>query len=581
MFIQSDQPNGSTLIGILREHAVRRKDQTAFIFLKSDGQEAESVTYGELYAEVRAFSVGLLRRGYRPGDRVLVVYPSNLTFIKAFLGVLDAGMVAVPTMIPRAKEGVATLVRIADNAGASGALISDATLELLRLQDPGVFEQFKAMRATAVEDISFDKSISEAVDWTNANDAASRIAFLQYTSGSTGKPKGVVVTHGNLLDNQHAIADAFGHDTTSTVVVGWLPLYHDMGLIGNVLQPLFLGRPCILMSPMDFMVRPVRWLQAIERYKATTSGGPNFAYELLLKKVSQEVASSLDLSSWKLAFNGAEPVRAATMARFSKQFRSAGFSSRAFYPCYGLAECTLLVAGGKAGAGSFFTRDGVIHSVADNVENPDVLKYNDYVALGAPRRDNLLRIVDPDKHTICPVGQVGEIWVSGASVANGYWGDSDASSAAFGFHLPELPDRRFHRTGDEGFVDSSGQLFVVGRLKDMVILRGANYYAEDLESVAGAACSMLGGTRCVAFSIESAADEELIIIIEAPKSGLTEEEMQTVIDTISNEITDSFGIRPALVATTRYGTLPTTTSGKIRRKQCRVEYTEGRLPVRG
>ena len=496
----------------------------------------------------------------------MLIHPSNLDFIKAFLGTLQAGMVAVPAMAPRANEGVQRLIRIANNADIAAVLAADDTLERVRRLDLELFAQLNEKRAVATATEPVPNRLVQTTE------APQRPAFLQYTSGSTGSPKGVIVTHGNLLDNQRAIADAFGHDSTSTVVVGWLPLYHDMGPIGNVLQPLFLGRPCILMSPMDFLMRPVRWLRAIEKYRGTTSGGPNFSYDLCVQKVSETEAASIDLSSWRLAFNGAEPVRAATLANFAQRFVRSGFSVQSFYPCYGLAECTLFVAGGRRDIGPQYLRNGVLQPVTPDGDMDGTLDYSHYVTSGVTRHDNILRIVNTEQGTPCAVGEIGEIWVSGPSVAHGYWGQKELSESVFGCTLSQEPARQFFRTGDLGFQDASGQLFVVGRLKDIIIVRGVNYYAEDIEAVVGGAHPLLSACRTAAFSIDAPSGEKLIVLAEAPRKGMIDEEGRQAVDAISGEITEKFGITPAVVALTKYGALPVTTSGKIKRKQCKADY---------
>lgn len=562
----------SSIVHMLRQHSVSHADQPAYIFIDGNGNETESVSFGALFRHTTAVANRLLRSGV-PRGRVLLMHPPGLAFIKDFLGILQAGMVAVPAMVPRANEGARRLRLIAGNAGVSTVLTGENIMQRIQRMDEEMFSHFRSQWLK-----------SESMEWKTCSadepvlaDSSSP-AFLQYTSGSTGTPKGVIVTHANLMDNQRIIASAFGHDTESTIVVGWLPLYHDMGLIGNVLQPLFLGRPCVLMSSMDFLARPVRWLRAIEKYRATTSGGPNFSYDLCVKKIREEEAASIDLSSWKLAFNGAEPVRAQTMLRFAQRFSSSGFSIKAFYPCYGLAESTLFVTGGTHANGPKMVKDGSLVPLA-SVPSSGITDcdYTHYVSSGKPWRDNMLRIVDPDTGKPCDTGKTGEIWIAGASVAQGYWGQAEHSESAFGCSVSGEPGRRFFRTGDLGFQDESGELIVVGRLKDMIIVRGVNYYAEDIEAVVKKAHPAFEDSWCVAFSVDSGSEEQLVVLIEEPRRGLSDDLRLEAMEAVGSDVAENFGIVPAIAAFVKYGALPLTSSGKIRRKQSKLNYLDGTI----
>jgi acyl-CoA synthetase (AMP-forming)/AMP-acid ligase II len=302
------------------------------------------------------------------------------------------------------------------------------------------------------------------------------LAFLQYTSGSTATPKGVMVSHGNLLHNEAIIQQAFAQ-TSESVIVSWLPLYHDMGLIGNVLQPLYVGAHSVLMSPVAFLQSPFRWLKAISHYRATTSGGPNFAYDLCVRKITEEQKAGLDLSSWQLAFNGAEPIRAETLDRFAKAFASCGFRREAFFPCYGLAEATLFVAGKTQSNAPAVIK----HFETAALSNNRVIEATDesqdrlsLVGCGGPGMGQTILIVNPETARVCPPGDVGEIWVSGASVAGGYWNQPEATERTFHASLAESSAGPFLRTGDLGFLQA-GELFVTGRLKDLIIIRGRNH----------------------------------------------------------------------------------------------------------
>jgi len=560
-----------TLLHVFRRHAQQRAEEIAYIFLDSNGEESASICYGELYGRSCRMAQRLLRHG-APGDTVLLMHGPGLEFIEDFLGILLAGMIAVPVMLPRANEGVERVAMIAANATIASVLTSRETLERISRFDTAFCKTLLSKWVTA-------EASEGGRDEPTLDPNDSRPAFLQYTSGSTGTPKGVVISHGNLLNNQRVIAESFGHDDRTTVVVGWLPLYHDMGLIGNVLQPLFLGRPCILMSPMSFLMRPIIWLRAIAKYRATTSGGPNFSYDLCVQKVSPAEAASLDLSWWKLAFNGAEPVRAQTLITFARHFAASGFSIKSFYPCYGLAECTLFVSGGDR-SGPRALQDGVARPLeASPTSASQVFDFSHYVASGHSRHGNSVRIVDPDTQRLCAAGEIGEIWVHGPSVAQGYWGQKSLSDSVFGCTLADEPELRFFRTGDLGFQDGTGELFVVGRLKDMIIIRGVNYFAEDIEAVAESAHPLVNHAASAAFSVDSSSGEQLIVLLEAPRRGMAADERELAADAVRDKIAQRFGITPAAVSFTRYGTLPVTTSGKIKRRQCRDDFMHERVQL--
>ncbi|HEV7786252.1 MAG TPA: AMP-binding protein, partial [Thermoanaerobaculia bacterium] len=339
--------NLTSLVDLLRRRAEESPAELGYTFLSESGEEMGSLTWSELDARARAIGV-LLEGAGAVGQRVLLLYPPGLEFVAAFLGCLYGGAIAVPAYPPRSERTLPRLLSIVTDARPAVALTTNelaGKLEALAAKVPGL----SALRAVATDGMGYE--MEEMADaWRDPGSTGDTLAFLQYTSGSTAAPKGVRVSHANLLHNEEMIRQAF-RQSADSVVVGWLPLYHDMGLIGNVLQPLYVGARCILMSPVTFLQRPVRWLEAISKYRATTSGGPNFAYELCVRKIGEEDRARLDLSTWNVAYNGAEPVRAETLERFASAFAASGFRREAFYPCYGLAEATLFVAGGEPGAG--------------------------------------------------------------------------------------------------------------------------------------------------------------------------------------------------------------------------------------
>ena len=410
---KTDIATNSSLIEVLSYRGQHQYDKQAYIFLKNGETESESLTYGKLDARAREIASHLQQW---KGERALLLYSSELEFITAFFGCLYAGVIAVPVYPPRLNQKLYRLISIANDAQAKIALTTTSILAGIeaRWTEEPTLVQLKLIATDAIS-VNQDEFILKSAK-------PESIAFLQYTSGSTGTPKGVMVTHSNIIHNQKLIQQAFKHSEQS-IVVGWLPLFHDMGLIGNVLQPLYLGFPCILMSPVSFLQKPIRWLQAISKYKATTSGGPSFAYKLCVEKIQIEQLDNLDLSSWDLAFNGAEPVQSETLEQFSKKFSQCGFSSNAFYPCYGMAETTLFATGGdknqKPVVLGFKTggleQNLVIESGTVSVDSKVL------VGCGHPYKDTKVIIVNPESLTLCKEGQVGEIWITGGSVSIGYW----------------------------------------------------------------------------------------------------------------------------------------------------------------
>src|SRR6185369_3801905 len=476
--ISNSKSSYQTLAGLLRERAGNHPDHSLYTFLADGEEEAGHLTYGELDRRARALAAWLQQAGCR-GERALLLFPPGLDFITAFFGCLYAGAAAVPAYPPRLHRTDERLVEIFRDSQPRAVLTTSALLGRLGMAQEGL----AGARQIAVDQIP--DSLADA--WREPDLGAGDVAFLQYTSGSTAAPKGVLVTHGNLLDNEERISRAFGQSAES-VLVGWLPLYHDMGLIGNVLQPLWSVGRCILMSPQAFLQRPARWMEAISRYRATTSGGPNFAYDLCVRRVGPEQRAALDLSSWQVAFNGAEPVRRATLDRFAAAFAACGFRREAFVPCYGLAEATLLVAAGPSGS---------------SAEGP--------VSCGTPAGGQVV-VVDPETGAAVALGAEGEIWVGGPSVAAGYWNRPAETAETFGAMLSNGAGP-YLRTGDLGFL-RDGELFVTGRRKDLIILRGRNHHPQDLELTTERAHPSLQPGGAAAFSVDSGTEERLILALE-------------------------------------------------------------------
>jgi natural product biosynthesis luciferase-like monooxygenase protein/FkbM family methyltransferase len=561
----------ATFIDILRLRAEQQPSQTAYTFLTGEGTEAISQTYGALDAQARAVGV-LLQSQVKAGETVLLLYPAGLEYVAAFFGCLYAGAIAVPSYPPRLNRSLDRLQAIIANSGATVALTTSSTLSRM---------QPLLAHATALKNVRWlttdDLSPSVGDSWQEPPVNGGTPAFLQYTSGSTSAPKGVMVSHGNLLHNERTIQEAF-RQTERSVIVGWLPLYHDMGLIGNVLQPLYLGARCVLFSPHGFLQRPVRWLQAISQYKATTSGGPNFAYDLCARQTTPEQRETLDLSSWSVAFNGAEPLRAETLELFARTFEPCGFRREAFYPCYGLAEATLLVSAKPPDAlptVSHFAAQALAEgrAVETRTGGEGVRRL-----VGCGRASSDTRVVVVDLETEAPRrgGEVGEVWVAGPSIAAGYWKQTAQTAHTFYAHLSTTGEGPFLRTGDLGFLED-GELYLVGRLKDLIIIRGRNYYPEDIEYTVERCHERLRPHGGAAFAVEAGGEERLVVVQEAGQRKILD--AGEILDSIRQEIAEEYEIRPYAVALIKSGTIPRTSSGKIQRHACREAFLAGTLPV--
>jgi acyl-CoA synthetase (AMP-forming)/AMP-acid ligase II/alkylation response protein AidB-like acyl-CoA dehydrogenase/acyl carrier protein len=555
----------TSLLDILSDRAKYQSEQQAYIFLQNGETESGSLTYGELDRQARAIAAEI--QSWQ-GERALLMYPSGLEFITAFFGCLYAGVIAVPVYPPRRNQNLSRLLSIVNNAQAKIVLTSTSILADLdrRWDEQADLAQLKL--------IPTDSLASDSPSFVPKLVTSETLAFLQYTSGSTGTPKGVMVTHGNIIHNQQLIQQAFSH-SEETIFVGWLPLFHDMGLIGNVMQPMYLGIPCILMPPVAFLQQPIRWLQAISKYRATTSGGPNFAYDLCVKKIRSAELADLDLSSWDVAFSGAEPVRAETLTQFSQKFANCGFNYNAFYPCYGMAETTLLATGGDK------TQPPVIHSVlADELEHNSIVEAElsssqnrMFVGCGRSYLNSTVMIVNPDLLTSCQTGQVGEIWVSGESIAAGYWDRPETTKETFQAYLHDTGAGPFLRTGDLGFLQD-GELFITGRLKDVIILRGRNHYPQDIELTVEKSHPALRSNCNAAFEVDVAGEKRLVIAQEVERTYLRKLDIDGVTKAIRRVVSECHELQLYGVVLLKTGSIPKTSSGKIQRSACRAKFLE-------
>jgi amino acid adenylation domain-containing protein len=564
--------DAQTLVEMLRERAALHPERTALVFLLDGEREGESLTYAALDREARRIAALLAADGLR-GQRALLLFPPGLAFAAAYFGCLYAGVTAVPVYPPRSNRNLDRLQAIVADAGARAVLATGEVIASLAKHGEAA-PQLALLRWIAAD----EPSSGGDAPFADAGVAPSDVAFLQYTSGSTSTPKGVRVTHANLLANERMMRDAFGH-REGLVVAGWLPVYHDMGLIGNLLHPLFMGGTCVLMSPAAFLQRPARWLEAVSSYGAQTSGGPNFAYDLCAERVSDAEKAALDLSGWSVAFCGSEPVRAATLDRFAEAFAECGFRREAFYPCYGLAEATLFVSGGRS------DQPHVVRGFrAEALEKDRAIAARDggeatatLVGCGFPWREGRVEVVRADTRTRCAPGEVGEIWVAGPHVAMGYWKRPEVTEETFGAHLAD-GEGPFLRTGDLGFVDA-GELFITGRAKDLIILRGRNLYPQDIEAAAGAAHPALHPGGGAAFSVDVDGEERLVIVHEVRRTALRALNADEVARRIREEVAAAFEAAVHDVILIGPSTLLKTSSGKVQRQATKKQYLAGSLAV--
>ncbi|NSL85712.1 AMP-binding protein [Chitinophaga sp. Mgbs1] len=546
------------IIGSLFKHAVLIPDKTAFTLLEDGESRVRSISYRALYDHVQ--QSGEYLKHQRSGDTVaLLFYQDVIDFTIAFLACQYAGIIAVPVYFARGAKHVSRMHALAEDAEAAIILTSDSLA--------GYVQQHFVRADKPVSIIITDRGDFPATTQEHMPATDQEIAFLQYTSGSTGRPKGVTVTASSLIHNQQVIQHAFGCDTSS-VIFSWLPFHHDMGLIGSLLHTIFVGCSCVLMAPAHFIQRPLRWLSAISSYKVTHSGGPNFGYELCVSRIAREDLPALDLSSWKVAYNGAEPVRYDTMRAFSEFFRTAGFSEESFHPCYGLAEATLMVTGVRSGP-----LPVVMHIPKDMAAaaqmQPVSAASADTITLvssGAVTPDMDVRIIAPASNLECSALEVGEICISGESVTAGYWKKDNTAL----FHLAD--GRRYLRTGDLGFLSGS-ELFVHGRLKEMLIIRGENFYPYDIEHHAAGSHEAIEPGGVAVFSVMQP-QESFAVIAEIKRQAIQQTDLQEVILAIRKNIADTFGITPhEIILTTPLG-IPRTTSGKLQRGKCTTLYQE-------
>ena len=550
----------SNLVQALQRRAALTPDRVALRFLAESRDEALVLSYRELDERARTIA-GALQQETQRGDRAVLLFPSGPDYVAAFFGCLYAGVIAVPAYPPESSRR--------HHQERLLSIISDAEPRLL-LTSAGLRDalgQIEGAPPLLCVD-TLDRML--AGQWVEPSVQDEHIAFLQYTSGSTAQPKGVQVSHGNLVANEALIRQGFGIDLNpDDVIVSWLPLYHDMGLIGGLLQPIFSGVPCVLMSPAYFLARPLRWLEAISEYGGTISGGPDFAYRLCCERVSESALAQLDLSGWRVAYSGSEPIRLDTLECFARKFATCGFTPDAFMASYGLAEATLFVAGSPRGQGIGSLR---VDDLALAANRAEAGAGSAIMSCGISQPGHGLRVVDPLARTELADNCVGEVWATGPSIAHGYWRNPQASAETFVQHH----GRTWLRTGDLGFL-RDGELFITGRLKDLLIVRGHNLYPQDIEQTIEREVEVVRKGRVAAFAVSVDGVEGIGIAAEISRSVQKILAPEALIKAIRQAVAEAYQEAPGVVVLLNPGALPKTSSGKLQRSACRIRLAEGSL----
>ncbi|MGB8508759.1 MAG: AMP-binding protein [Pyrinomonadaceae bacterium] len=589
-------PVPATLVELLRARAAAQPGRRVFTFLDDDENESAQLTFAELDTGARAVA-SMLQQAGAAGERALLLYPFGLEVVNAFFGCLYEGVVAVPSPPLNPARPQRTLSRLRSMVEDAGVTLGLTTSQMLPLIE-GACRETEGLRGVRwlVTD-ALEQGSAEA--WEMREIAGRTLAYLQYTSGSTTAPKGAMVSHANVLHNSGYIARAWRY-TSESVSVVWVPYYHDDGLVHGIIQPIYRGGEAFLMSPQAFTQQPARWLRAVTSKRATHTGGPNFAFDLCVNKVTPEQCEGLDLSSWRMAYNAAEPVRALTLERFTARFAPHGFDPAAFHPSYGLAEATLLVTTKR----DALARPAVCTVRADALERDRRVdeaetgeaRARTFVSCGAPVGETRVVIADPDFLTTCAVDEVGEILVADAGVVRGYWRREDEErERTFGARLADTGEGPFLRTGDLGFI-RDGELYITGRIKDLVIIRGQNYYPQDIEWTVERSHPSLRPGCCAALALDIGGEERLIIVAEARAHctpvrygaggmpGLTcaadlPFDAEEVILAVRQAVAESHDLQPYALLLLEPGSIHKTSSGKIQRHACGEAFLAGTFDV--
>jgi len=565
-----------TPVEVLQHRANEEPDKKAFIYLDQGEVEVDSLTYSELDQQARQIAAHLQAK-HEPGERAFLLFPSGLDFVRAMYGCLYAGIIPIPSNPPRLNRPADRLEAIVKDAQASFALTDTDFLKDLPLREEKI-PLLKNLEWIDLTSIGYDPGLS----WQEPKLNKENLAFIQYTSGSTASPKGVLITFGNLYYNRNVLfANRSVEDREKSVTLNWVPMFHDMGLITGLFQSIYDRSQSIMMSPVAFLQRPARWLEAITKYKATASGGPNFSFELCMNKITLEERKSLDLSSWVIPFNSAEPIRAETQIRFTQEFAPYGFKHEAFLPCYGLAEATLLVSAyiGEKKPITYNVERSALEE--GKIKAVDVKKTNttqELVSCGPPLLEIQIAIVNPKTLKRSPKDEVGEIWISGDNITKGYWNRPEDTKKLCQAFIEDTGEGPFLRTGDFGFMHG-GHLYVTGRLKDMIIVRGRNYYPQDVELTVQASHPALQKGAGAAFAIMVDDLEHLVIVQEVKRTYRNKIDVDEVSKAIRFAVAEAHGIRAHAIVFIHPYSIPKTSSGKLMRNETRAQYLDKNLKI--
>jgi acyl-CoA synthetase (AMP-forming)/AMP-acid ligase II len=544
------------ILNILESNANLYADKLAYGYIGKDGELSEQLTYQQLKLEVAAAS-GQLKARYRPDSRVIVLLPTEASFIRFFLASLHANLIAVPCPIGYSESGINRILNIISDCEAVSIITNRKTHKMLfqRSNDASTTLQNYQIDWFFTDDFVFDPTIPQT---DRIKPDPEKPAYLQYTSGSTSRPKGVMISHANLLANLSAINNCFGRTAPDTSVT-WLPHYHDMGLVDGLLSPLYTGGTGIAISPLLFITKPFLLLQAISQYQAGFCGGPGFGLDHCMARIAPELIATLDLSSLRVLYVGAEPIRISTLERFAEAMQVTGFRKESLVPAYGLAEATLAVS-------LHLNGNPLIYQKISDADSKEV------VACGPPVEFTEVQIVEPEQKTILGTSEIGEIWVKNAGIALGYWQNEEATEATFRA-FTSSGEGPFLRTGDLGFMEN-GKLFITGRTKELIIIRGVNYYPQDIEEVVSECHEDIQPNATAAFSVETEQGEALMIVSEVRRVAQLDESMETIKTRVAHSVGLAFGLIVHKVVLIQPGKLPKTSSGKIQRLKARQVFSE-------